>query len=897
MTKHVDPTLLPSFDQARQFLARALPWPQDGGPPAYVNIHWTFTPRDGNVRKDKSGKAILPWSGQAVRSLDEAIKAIEYATKAGGNTKDIYVCLSTQSAAEERTWPNGGKYYKPIRNQQNVVRLKSLFLDIDAKGTDNNSYADLVEAVKALTKFIADSGMPKPSIIVRSGGGLHVYWLLRPLAREEWRLLANALAEATKKHGLKCDTQCTIDSARVLRVPNTLNYKTAPPLPVTLAGKITDIDYDPDRLWHALETYKVALPASHLRELVPDPLLFPPRVALTGESELSAGIEKRDYTPVHLDDLTEGCGFIREAIATGGAKFSNPMWNLTTLVATFTDNARSDAHRMGNKHPEYDKGSTDEFFDRKLREKAQKGLGLPSCAIISGTGCTACTTCPHLGNGRSPLSALPLKVTTQVEPDSYADPYSEFVGPRFPVSILPPVLADFVEAEHQSMGADLSALAMAALAGVGAALTSETKVQVGDGWYERPIFFVAIIGDPSTMKSPVIAKVTKALSKIDHNRDAAWRVQKSLWDQQKAAGNKNLAPYPARPARCIIQDATPEKTAEILARGPAGALMVQDELAGWLASFDRYGSGASSRAFYLTAFNGGPYLKDRVGQGVRDENAEIRVENLALCILGGIQPDRLAELRDLTSDGMLQRFIVVLMAPAKRGNQKYPVATEEGLYEKLIQSVHAAPPGNYHFATDAEPVLTRVLDQLYELEQVQGFPAALIGAIGKFKGYFARIALTLEVAAKHSATIKGHPAALGDIVSKQTAEAAEQLLFKFLLPHTFGLYDVVANGGQDRDTIRAIGDFILASDKDRLRPSDFTAGVRRLRSQPANKIAEWASRFCALGWIRPEDERAAVPRAWLVEPGLRTYFAARRLHAQAARAAAHDILKAGGTRK
>lgn len=95
--------------------------------------------------------------------------------------------------------------------------------------------------------------------------------------------------------------------------------------------------------------------------------------------------------------------------------------------------------------------------------------------------------------------------------------------------------------------------------------------------------------------------------------------------------------------------------------------------------------------------------------------------------------------------------------------------------------------------------------------------------------------------------------------------------------------------------IRAIGDFILASDKGRLRPSDLTAGVRRLRSQPANKIAEWLSRFCALGWLLPEDEKAAVPKAWLVDPGLRTFFAARRQHAQAARAAAHEILKAGGT--
>ena len=193
--------------------------------------------------------------------------------------------------------------------------------------------------------------------------------------------------------------------------------------------------------------------------------------------------------------------------------------------------------------------------------------------------------------------------------------------------------------------------------------------------------------------------------------------------------------------------------------------------------------------------------------------------------------------------------------------------------------------------------LDRVLDRLYELEQVHGFSSALIGAIGKFKGYYARLALVLHVAAEQSPSTRTRVNAQQRnrrVISKDTAEATEQLLFDFLLPHTFGLYDVVANGGQDRDTIRAIGDFILASDKDRLRPSDLTAGVRRLRNQPANKIAEWASRFCALGWLRPEDERATVPKAWLVDPGLRTYFAARRQHAQAARAAAHAILKAGG---
>ena len=131
-------------------------------------------------------------------------------------------------------------------------------------------------------------------------------------------------------------------------------------------------------------------------------------------------------------------------------------------------------------------------------------------------------------------------------------------------------------------------------------------------------------------------------------------------------------------------------------------------------------------------------------------------------------------------------------------------------------------------------------------------------------------------------------------VSVQTAENAEKLIFEFLLPHIFGFYDVVANGGTDRDTIRFIADFILTSGKDRLRPSDFGSGVRRLRNLPTNKIAEWASRFVAMGWIEPEDEKLIIPRAWVVQLGLRDHFAARRQAAQAARAAVHAILTAGG---
>jgi hypothetical protein len=326
-----------------------------------------------------------------------------------------------------------------------------------------------------------------------------------------------------------------------------------------------------------------------------------------------------------------------------------------------------------------------------------------------------------------------------------------------------------------------------------------------------------------------------------------------------------------------------------------------DELASWLGSFERYSGGASQRGFYLTAWNGGSYLKDRVGKGASDPDAELRVENLGLTILGAIQPDRLGKLTDLTDDGLLQRFLVVLMNTAERGDEMITVQQEKADYDALITAVCNMQPTTFAFDPAAEPVRKRALDRLYELGRADGISNALRGAIGKMPGYFGRLALVLHVAEAYSATVhdqgKQQAFTAPTLVSPATAEAVETLMFQFLLPHIFGLYDGI-DGGRDRDTLQAIGDFILAFPQkipDRIRPSDFLSGVRKLRGLPANKVAEWASRFTAFGWIRPEDERP-IPRGWIIEQGLREHFAKRAEDAKRSRAAAHAILKAGGTR-
>lgn len=398
----------PQSHNTKVFLARVLAWPQEDEVSVYGNIHYTFEPKDlTKVPVDKStGRLKYPWFGTAAKNLSVLMKSFDYVVS-NTTTKDMYFCTSTQAFAEDKVSPRGFKYIKALRSAEAAVKLKSIFIDCDlidgkAEANKDKGYATPKDFAEALAKFVKDTGLPRPTIVVSSGGGFHLYWcLVEALTVEEWMPLAYALAEATRRHGFKCDPQCTIDAARVLRLPGTKNYKYDPPRDVKVVAGPVEHDYSNKKIIDILEPYKVKVPYSVSSNSM---TILPPRAPLAGPSELSMGIDLSGMAPVVLDTLLGECGFITEAVANGGATYDNPLWNLSVLVSTFTDGGRYDAHLMSMGHPSYGPGETDELFDRKVEEKLVKDLGWPRCATIAQTGCKSCATCPHFKEGKSPLN-------------------------------------------------------------------------------------------------------------------------------------------------------------------------------------------------------------------------------------------------------------------------------------------------------------------------------------------------------------------------------------------------------------------------------------------------------------------------------------------------------------
>jgi hypothetical protein len=353
----------------------------------HLSIHWGF---------DIEGRKGL--AGRAYKGVDELIGASKWANRIAAHS-GVYHCVSSQLTAN-------GK--KANRLGTNITAIKSLFLDIDAG--EGKSYSNKKEILPAYAQFLKDSGFPPASIIVDTGHGLHFYWpLTSEVSPDDWQPVADALAEATRQHDLKCDTQVTVDRCRILRTPGTMNLKHEPHVECRILRMVEGATYDLDELKDKLEPYKVA-PRASANNAVSMVANLPQLTPLQEDDELAAGIPVAKRP--HITDVAAVCPFVEQALTTGGKDFQEPLWRSSLMVAVFTEGGRNDAHNMSSGHADYDEASVDEKYDRAVSDQRQKDLGWPSCAAIQNAGCTLCKKCIHVKDGKSPFNFVVNKYST-----------------------------------------------------------------------------------------------------------------------------------------------------------------------------------------------------------------------------------------------------------------------------------------------------------------------------------------------------------------------------------------------------------------------------------------------------------------------------------------------------
>lgn len=111
--------------------------------------------------------------------------------------------------------------YIPRRRVENIRQFRSLFQDIDCE----NLGLEKAETVYLIWELYYEGKIPKPTMVTDSGRGVHLYWRIQNApygALNTWQELQDYIYYNLKHLG--ADRQAT-DSARVLRLPGTINSK------------------------------------------------------------------------------------------------------------------------------------------------------------------------------------------------------------------------------------------------------------------------------------------------------------------------------------------------------------------------------------------------------------------------------------------------------------------------------------------------------------------------------------------------------------------------------------------------------------------------------------------------------------------------------------------------
>lgn len=441
-------------------------------------------------------------------------------------------------------------------------------------------------------------------------------------------------------------------------------------------------------------------------------------------------------------------------------------------------------------------------------------------------------------------------------------------SPPLPGGLLPEVIGDFASIQADTMGADPAGLAMAALAACAAAIPDSIEIRPKEHdptWTESARLWVALVGLPSTMKSPVIAAATRPLKALDATLYRQYAEAKAAYDDLDKE-EKKAATAP-RHTRLRLEDTTIEAAQEVLKDSPDGVLMIQDELSGWFGSMEKYSGGgrgaAKDRSFWLQSFNGGQYVVNRVGRG-----ASV-IPNLSVSLIGGIQPEPIRAIaNEMQDDGLLQRLFPIVLRPGKLGKD-LPMPNVVGEYAALIERLtklrHPLRGGMQEvpvrFSQAAQKIWHDVTSRNHDLATCwEGVNVKLAAHCGKFNGMFARLCLVW-----HCIESKGERPA--SVINEDIAIRVRDFLYDFLYPHAVAFYTDVVGIAERQDVVLAVAGYILAKGLHRITLRDMARGdtlMRKTASDPQQAEAVMAQ-LDAMGWVSPVPSIRRDSKEWAVD--------------------------------
>ena len=281
---------------------------------------------------------------------------------------DVYYGCSTFKDGSSRKAPNA-RY------------TKSFWLDLDCGESDKKPFDTQREALIALKKFCNTTKLPSPTLI-NSGNGVHVYWILKEaVASDVWEPVAEGLKQLCVKHSFEADPVVTADVSRILRIPDTLNFKTDPPKEVKVWADQKESTY------MTLDEFRAVVGAIESKAT---PFVVTPLMQSVRDNKQS-----RFETIVRRGIDGSGCAQINNAI-TNQDKIDEPTWRAAISIAANCIDADTAIHLVSDKYSNYTPEET--------TAKANGVIDKPyKCSTFESLSPSHCAECSHKGRIGSPI--------------------------------------------------------------------------------------------------------------------------------------------------------------------------------------------------------------------------------------------------------------------------------------------------------------------------------------------------------------------------------------------------------------------------------------------------------------------------------------------------------------
>jgi len=315
------------------------------------------------------------------------------------------------------------------RKADDCLYVRSFFIDLDVG--EGKEYASKADAHTALYKLQGAADLPDP-VVIDSGGGIHAYWIMdTDIPKDEWKPAAEVFKALCLQH-IAIDPVVTADAARIMRCPETFNYKTGTPRPTSvISDEIFAYSWDEFRAFLMGEEGEVEAVTETKSAEIEDVLASVPK----GLDEDTKAMLKLDNFPRTFTTLVDkskegsGCEQIK-FMWDNRATLEEPLWHAGLSIAKFCDDNATAIHDFSRPYPKYTHEDTE--------DKASRFPAPRTCEWFIKDYPSRCEGCQHKGKITSPISLAreftPAKANTEKpiweESDSKAVPdFPDFLMP------------------------------------------------------------------------------------------------------------------------------------------------------------------------------------------------------------------------------------------------------------------------------------------------------------------------------------------------------------------------------------------------------------------------------------------------------------------------------------